>query len=202
MPKITDLQSFAGTLSSTDVLPVVNSSVTKKIAISELRGNILSSGSVSSQQLAASSVITDKIATRTITGAKIALGTVLSENLETRSGLTAGSYGSNSAIPTFAVNAQGIVTAAGTASLRQQVSANVFQPYNNQSVHLFRATYTMTTTTGINVIFGSGAANVALYPQLGWGTGTVIPAGTVVYAHFTGLAGSVSNATISFGYTS
>jgi len=82
MPKITDLQSFSGTLSSTDVLPVVNSSVTKQIAISELRGNILSSGSVSSQQLATSSVITDKIAGRAINGGKIALGTILPENLE------------------------------------------------------------------------------------------------------------------------
>jgi len=200
MPKITDLQSFSGTLSSTDVLPVVNSSVTKKIAISELRGNILSSGSVSSQQLAASSVTTDKIASRTITGAKIALGTILSENLETRSGLTAGSYGSNSAIPTFTVNDRGIVTGAGTTSLSQQVSANVFQPFNSQVVVLFKTTFAMTLNTAVTTSFGSGSATVTLSPALA--SGTVIAAGTSVTATFTNLTGTVANATISFGYTS
>ena len=200
MPKITDLQSFSGTLSSTDVLPVVNSSVTKKIAISELRGNILSSGSVSSQQLAASSVTTEKIASRTITGAKIALGTILSENLETRSGLTAGSYGSNSAIPTFTVNDRGIVTAAGTTSLTQQVSANVFQPFNSQVVVLFKTTFAMTINTAVTTSFGSGSATVTFSPALA--NGTVIAAGTSVTATFTNLTGTVANATISFGYTS
>ena len=63
MPKISDLTPFSGTLSSTDVFPVVNSSVTKRIALSELRGNILSSGSVSSQQLTASSVLPTRLLT-------------------------------------------------------------------------------------------------------------------------------------------
>jgi len=200
MPKITDLQSFSGTLSSTDVFPVVNSSVTKKIAISELRGNILSSGSVSSQQLSNSSVTTDKIAARTITGAKIALGTILPENLETRSGLTAGSYGSNSAVPTFTVNDQGLITAAGSTSLRQQVSANVFQPYNTQTVVLFKTTHAMTINTAVTTTFGSGSATITLSPALA--NGTVIAAGTSVTATFSNLSGTVANATISFGYVS
>jgi len=200
MPKITDLQSFSGTLSSTDVLPVVNSSVTKKIAISELRGNILSSGSVSSQQLANSAVTTDKLAARVVTGAKIAVGTILPENLETRSGLTAGSYGSNSAVPTFTVNDQGLITAAGSTSLRQQVSANVFQPYNTQTVVLFKTTHAMTVNTVVTTSFGSGSATITLTPALA--NGTVIAAGTSVTATFSNLSGTVANATISFGYTS
>jgi hypothetical protein len=200
MPKISDLTPFSGTLSSTDVFPVVNSSVTKAIALSELRGNILVSGSVSSQQLATSSVITDKIADRNIIGAKIALGTVLPENLETRSTLVAGAYGSNSAIPTFTVNEKGLLTAAGTTSLRQQVSANVFQPYTSQTVVLFKATHAMTVNTAVTATFGSGSATITLSPALA--NGTVIAAGTSVTATFSALSGSVSNATISFGYTS
>jgi len=201
MPKITDLQSFSGTLSSTDVLPVVNSSVTKQIAISELRGNILSSGSVSSQQLATSSVITDKIAGRAINGGKIALGTILPENLEPRPGLTAGSYGSNSAVPTFTVNSQGLITAAGSTSLRQQVSANVYQPFNGQVVVLFRTTHAMTINTAVATSFGTaGTATVALSPALA--DGTVIPANTSVTATFSNFSGVVNNVTISFGYTS
>jgi hypothetical protein len=200
MPKISDLTPFSGTLSSTDVFPVVNSSVTKRIALSELRGNILSSGSVSSQQLSSSSVITDKIADRNVTGAKIALGTILPANLEPRSGLTAGSYGSNSAIPTFTVNDQGLLTAAGTTSLRQQVSANVYQPFSGQVVTLFRTTHAMTINTAVTTSFGSGSATVTLTPALA--NGTVIPANTSVTATFSNLSGSVANITISFGYTS
>lgn len=200
MPKITDLQQFSGTLSSTDVIPVVNSSVTKQIAISELRGNILTSGSVSSFQLAENSVITDKIEGRSIIGSKIALGTVLPENLEARSGLNAGSYGSNSAVPTFTVNSQGLITAAGSTSLRQQVSANIYQPISGQVVTLFRTTHAMTVNTAVTINFGSGSATVTLTPALA--NGTVIPANTSVTATFSNLSGIVANTTISFGYTS
>jgi hypothetical protein len=200
MPKITDLQPFSGTLSSTDVIPVVNSSVTKQIAISELRGNILTSGSVSSFQLADSSVTTDKIEGRSIIGSKIALGTILPENLEPRSGLVAGSYGSNSAVPTFTVNGQGLITAAGSTSLRQQVSANIYQPISGQVVVLFRTTHAMTVNTAVTTSFGSGSATVTLTPALA--NGTVIPANTSVTATFSNLAGTVANTTISFGYTS
>jgi len=200
MPKITDLQPFSGTLSSTDVIPVVNSSVTKQIAISELRGNILTSGSVSSFQLADNSVTTDKIEGRNIIGSKIALGTILPENLENRSGLIAGSYGSNSAVPTFTVNAQGLITVAGSTSLRQQVSANIYQPISGQVVVLFRTTHAMTVNTAVTTSFGSGSATVTLTPALA--NGTVIPANTSVTATFSNLAGTVANTTISFGYTS
>lgn len=200
MPKITDLQSFSGTLSSTDVFPVVNSSVTKQIAISELRGNILTSGSISSFQLAENSVTTDKIEGRSIIGSKIALGTILPENLEPRSGLVAGSYGSNSAVPTFTVNGQGLITAAGSTSLRQQVSANIYQPISGQVVVLFRTTHAMTVNTAVTTSFGSGSATVTLTPALA--NGTVIPANTSVTATFSNLVGTVANTTISFGYTS
>ena len=62
MPKITELISFEGSLSNSDVFPVVNSSVTKKIPMSALRANVLTSGSVSSTMLQVDSVTTTKIA--------------------------------------------------------------------------------------------------------------------------------------------
>jgi len=200
MPKITDLQPFSGTLSSSDVIPVVNSSVTKQIAISELRGNILTSGSVSSFQLADNSVTTDKIVGRDIIGSKIALGTILPENLENRSGLIAGTYGSNSAVPTFTVNAQGLITAAGSTSLRQQVSANIYQPINGQRVTLFRTTHAMTINTEVSRTFLGGSCTITITPALA--DRIVIPANTTVFADFSNFSGSVNNATISFGYTS
>jgi hypothetical protein len=155
---------------------------------------------VSSFQLAENSVVTDKIEGRSIIGSKIALGTILPENLEARSELNAGSYGSNSAVPTFTVNSQGLITAAGSTSLRQQVSANIYQPISGQVVTLFRTTHAMTVNTAVATTFGSGSATVTLTPALA--KDTVIPADTSVTATFSNLSGTVANTTISFGYTS
>lgn len=76
MPKISELISFEGTLSNSDVFPVVNSSVTKKMPMSALRANVLTSGSLSSSMLQVDSVTTTKIANGNVTEAKLADGSV------------------------------------------------------------------------------------------------------------------------------
>jgi hypothetical protein len=72
MPKITDLTSFQGTLSDSDVFPVVNASVTKKIPLSSLRSNVFSGGSIPGSALADLGVTTAKLADLGITTAKLA----------------------------------------------------------------------------------------------------------------------------------
>lgn len=81
MPKITDLISFEGTLSNSDVFPVVNSSVTKKIPMSAVRANVLTSGSVSSTMLQVDSVTTTRLANASVTEPKIADGAVVNAKL-------------------------------------------------------------------------------------------------------------------------
>jgi hypothetical protein len=58
----------------------------------------------------------------------------------------------------------------------------------------------MTINTPVDRTFGSGSATITLSPAIA--NGTVIPAGTSVTATFSGLSGTVANATITFGYTS
>ena len=72
MPKITDLTSFEGTLSDTDVFPVVNSSITKKIPLSALRSNVLFGAVIPGSAIADQGITTAKIADQGITTAKIA----------------------------------------------------------------------------------------------------------------------------------
>lgn len=81
MPKITELISFEGTLSNSDVFPVVNSSVTKKMPMSALRANVLTSGAISSTMLQVDSVTTTKIANGNVTEVKLADGAVTNAKL-------------------------------------------------------------------------------------------------------------------------
>lgn len=81
MPKITDLISFEGTLSNSDVFPVVNSSITKKIPMSAMRANVLIPGSVSSAMLQVDSVTSTKISNSSVTETKIADGAVTNAKL-------------------------------------------------------------------------------------------------------------------------
>lgn len=72
MPKITDLTSFEGTLSDTDVFPVVNSSITKKIPLSALRSNVLFAAAIPGSAVADQGITTAKIADSAVTVAKMA----------------------------------------------------------------------------------------------------------------------------------
>ena len=117
MPKITDLTEFTGFLSATDVFPVVNSSLTKKISLSTLRSNIFSGGAVGENNLATGAVTTTKLGLSAVTNEKILDGTVTPSKLQSQSSLSAGTYGSSTAIPVISVSAQGLVTAASSAAV-------------------------------------------------------------------------------------
>ena len=71
MPKITDLTNFEGTLNNSDVFPVVNSAITKKIPLTALRSNILAAGTIPGSALADAAVTTAKINDAAVTTAKI-----------------------------------------------------------------------------------------------------------------------------------
>lgn len=71
MPKITDLTSFEGTLSDTDVFPVVNSSITKKIPLSALRSNVLFGAAIPGSAIADQGITTAKIADAAVTVVKM-----------------------------------------------------------------------------------------------------------------------------------
>lgn len=71
MPKITDLTSFQGTLSDTDVFPVVNSAITKKIPLSALRSNVLFGAAIPGSALVDQAVTTAKLADTAVTAIKV-----------------------------------------------------------------------------------------------------------------------------------
>lgn len=200
MPKITDLTSFEGALSNTDVFPVVNSAITKKIPLSALRTNILSGSSVTSTALATEAVTTSKIQSLAVVNDKIAVGTIQPDRLATVAGLTAGAYGSVSAAPVITVNEKGLVTAVSTTPLRNQVSCTIVQPVNSFAFDLFRTTYAMTIATTVTATFAAGSGTATLSTPLA--QNTVLAAGTKVTVTFTNLASGANNWTLSFGYTS
>lgn len=114
MPKITELTEFSGTLTATDVFPVVNSSLTKKISLSTLKSNVLSGGSVTDTQLGNSSVTNVKLADGAVSNAKLQDGSIAPAKLQTQAGLTAGSFGTATEVPAITFNAQGLAVAATT----------------------------------------------------------------------------------------
>lgn len=114
MPKITELTEFSGNLAATDLFPVVNSSLTKKITLTTLKSNVLSGGAVTDTQLATGAVTNLKIADGAVSNAKLQDGSIAAAKLQTQGGLTAGTYGTASSVPVITVNAQGLLIAATT----------------------------------------------------------------------------------------
>jgi cytoskeletal protein CcmA (bactofilin family) len=101
-------------------------------------------------------------------GGTITAGTGITSNVSdasntttlsiTNTGVTAGSYGSATAIPTFTVNAQGQLTAAGTAALA--TTLNIAGDTGTDGVALLSDTLTFAGTNGLSAAVTNNAVTI------------------------------------------
>lgn len=141
-----------------------------------------SDDTVTAAVLQANSVTTTKIADGAVTGAKIAANTIPSANLTT-TGVSSGSYGGSSSIPTFTVDTAGRMSYAANIALSlnsitgnlsvsgnvraktyEETLSNVSIASGNVTINLSNATvFTTVVTSAANVIITSPPPNLVAF---------------------------------------
>ena len=119
---------------------------------------------------AALTVATSQIEDLAVTNAKIANGTIASAKLA-NSGVTAGSYGSASAIPVVTVNAQGQVTSASTVSVSSP-TVIADGEYATNTTHSFSVSGTRPILLSMFYSGGQGG-DTSIYGRFQWGLGSL-----------------------------
>ena len=124
----------------------------------------------------------------------VASGQTLTMNLD-NTAVTAGSYGSASNVPTFTVDAQGRLTAAGTATIA--TTLNVAGESGTGSVALADSSFTITGTGTVNTTMSGTTLSIAVDDA------TVSAKGLASFSttNFTVSSGAVSSKDITIGST-
>jgi len=150
----------------------------------------LGTDSIATSKIAGGALPTDvtvasaNIVNGTIVNADISIGAGIAGSKLENSGVTAGQYGSSSAIPIVTVDAQGLVTAASTTAIDSttiQNGTSFVSVSNNSDITVSRAGSTRLTATGAGVDI-TGNANVG--SDLTVSGGDITINGTVPALHF------------------